>query len=68
MAVAQVWRDEHARQARLARLLRAVDVRPVADRDGRAAEVLPRKCGTSDPNELRSLADAANSRALIVSS
>jgi hypothetical protein len=86
MVVAQIWRDEHGRQAQLARVLRAVDVRPVADHDGRAAGVLLHKSGssdpidasvvllaepgdrivTSDPNELRSLADAANSRALIV--
>jgi hypothetical protein len=49
MVVAQVWRDEHGRQARLTRLLRAVDVRAVEDRDGRAAGVLLQRSGTSDP-------------------
>lgn len=86
MVVAQVWRDEHGRQARLARLLSAVDVRAVEDRDGRAAGSLLRRGGTSDPidatvvllaepgdriltsdpEDLRSLAEAAASRALIV--
>jgi len=49
MVVAQVWRDEHGRQARLARLLHAVDVRAVEDRDGRAAGVLLQRNGSSDP-------------------
>ncbi len=44
MAVAQVWRDRHGRQANPARLLRAVD-RP----DGRQASVLPGQAGTPDP-------------------
>jgi hypothetical protein len=86
MVVAQVWRDERGRQVRLARLLHAVDVRGVEDRDGRAAGVLLQRSGTSDPidatvvlladpgdriltsdpDDLRRLADAAASRALIV--
>ena len=49
MIVAQVWRDEHGRQAKLGRLLRAVDVRVVSERDGRAAGVLLQRSGTSDP-------------------
>jgi uncharacterized protein with PIN domain len=32
--VAQVWRGRHGRQVNLARLLRAVDVRAVSQRDG----------------------------------
>jgi hypothetical protein len=38
MVVAQVWRGRQGRQANLARLLRAVDVRVVSQRDGRDAD------------------------------
>ncbi len=48
MVVAQVWRDRHGRQANLARLLRAVDVRVVSQRDGRDAGVLQAVAGTAD--------------------
>jgi hypothetical protein len=49
IVVAQVWRDPQGRQARLARLLRGVDVRPVDDGAGRAAGVLIGRAGTQDP-------------------
>ena len=49
MVVAQVWRDSHGRQAQLAGLLRAVDVRTVSPQDGRQAGALLGKAGTSDP-------------------
>ena len=48
MVVAQVWRDRHGRQANLARLLRAVDVRAVSQRDGRDAGVLQATADTMD--------------------
>ena len=48
MVVAQVWRDRHGRQTNLARLLRAVDVRAVSQRDGRDAGVLQAAAGTAD--------------------
>ena len=48
MVVAQVWRDRHGRQANLARLLRAVDVRVVSQRDGRDAGVLQALAGRAD--------------------
>jgi hypothetical protein len=48
MVVAQVWRDRHGRQANLARLLPAVDVRAVSQRDGRDAGILQATAGTSD--------------------
>ena len=48
MVVAQVWRDRHGRQANLARLLRAVDVRAISQRDGRDAGVLQAAAGTAD--------------------
>jgi hypothetical protein len=35
--VAQVWRDPTGRQVNLARLLRAVDVRPIDEQAGRNA-------------------------------
>jgi hypothetical protein len=49
MVIAQVWRDRHGRQANLARLLRAVDVRPVTQQDGRDAGALQAAAGTADP-------------------
>ena len=48
MVVAQVWRDQSGRQARLARLLQGVDVRAVDQRLGRAAGVLLGRAGMSD--------------------
>ncbi len=48
MVVAQAWRDRHGRQANLARLLRAVDVRAVGPADGRDAGVLQAETGTAD--------------------
>ncbi|MFT4166473.1 MAG: hypothetical protein QM650_14640 [Microlunatus sp.] len=49
MVLAQVWRDGRGRQAELARLLRAVDVRVLTEQDGRSAGVLLGRNGTSDP-------------------
>lgn len=49
MVIAQVWRDSRGRQAQLARLLQAVDIRPVTRRDGEQAGLLQASAGTSDP-------------------
>jgi len=49
IVLAQVWRDPAGRQARLARLLRAVDIRAVDDQLGRDAGVLMGRAGTSNP-------------------
>jgi DNA-binding transcriptional MocR family regulator len=49
MVVAQVWRDRHGRQAQLAHLLRAVDVRAIDHQYGRDAGVLLAAAGTVDP-------------------
>jgi len=49
MVVAQVWRDRRGRQANLAHLLRAADVRAVTHSDGRDAGVLLAETGTADP-------------------
>ncbi len=46
--VAQVWRDPSGRQAALARLLSAVDVRSVDRRLGQEAGVLLARAGTRD--------------------
>lgn len=48
MVVAQVWRDRRGRQAQLAHLLRAVEVRAVDHQAGRAAGVLLAETGSSD--------------------
>jgi hypothetical protein len=49
MVVAQVWRDRRGRQAGLARLLRAVDMRAVDHRDSRQGGALLGATGTADP-------------------
>ncbi len=49
IVVGQVWRDPAGRQVQLARLLRAVDVRPVDARLGPDAGVLVGRAGTDDP-------------------
>jgi hypothetical protein len=49
MVIAQVWRDPHGRQAELARLLRAVDVRAIDQQVGRDAGVLLDATDTGDP-------------------
>jgi hypothetical protein len=49
MVVAQVWRDRRGRQVNLARVLHAVDVRPVRHSDGREAGALLAESGTTDP-------------------
>ena len=86
IVVAQVWRDPAGRQARLARLLRAVDVRVVDDRLARDAGALLGQAGTadpidatvvlvaesgdhlltSDPEDLRRLAETAGVRVAVV--
>lgn len=48
MVVAQVWRDRQGRQANLARVLQAVNVRPVRDQEGREAGALLGRAGTAD--------------------
>jgi hypothetical protein len=45
----KVWRDQHGRQVSLARLLQAVDVRVISQKDGRDAGVLMAAAGTADP-------------------
>jgi hypothetical protein len=48
VVVTQVWRDPAGRQASLARLLKAVDVKAVDERLGRRAGVLLGRAGTED--------------------
>ena len=86
IVVAQVWRNPAGRQAQLARLLRAVDIRPVDERLARDAGVLIGRAGsadpidatvvlvaesgdrilTSDPDDLRHLADTAGARIAVI--
>ena len=49
IVLGQVWRSGEGRQARLARFLRAVDVRSVDERMGLRAGVLLARAGTGDP-------------------
>lgn len=49
VVIAQVWRSQGGKQAGLARLLRAVDVRSVDEQMGREAGALLAKARTDDP-------------------
>ena len=49
IVLGEVWRKPDGRQARLARLLRAVDIRSVDEQMGRRAGVLLARAGTSNP-------------------
>lgn len=49
VVIAQVWRDPSGRQAELARLLKAVDVRSIDETMGREAGILLARARTSDP-------------------
>lgn len=49
IVIAQVWRKPGGKQARIAKLLQAVDVRPVDEQMGRDAGALLAKSDTDDP-------------------
>ena len=49
IVIAQVWRDQRGRQANLARLLQAIDVRAISQQDGHNAGALLATAGTADP-------------------
>ncbi|HEY7264646.1 MAG TPA: hypothetical protein VH589_24580 [Trebonia sp.] len=49
MAIAQVWRDGKGRQARLARVLRGVEVEPITREDGFRTGELLGTTGMNDP-------------------
>lgn len=67
VVVAEVWRDEGGRQAKLARLLKAVDVRPVDERLGREAGVLLGKSGITDAADATVVAIAATGDRVLTS-
>lgn len=67
IVLGQVWRDPQGRQARLARLLRAVDVRPVDEQMGRRAGVLLARAGTSDPIDATVVLAAENGDRILTS-
>lgn len=59
MVIAQVWRDAAGRQANLARLIRAIDVRAVDARLGREAGLLLGGAATGDAVDATVVAIAA---------
>jgi len=65
--IAQTWREDGGRQARLARLLKAVDVVAVDEALGRQAGVLLGKAGTSDPVDGTVVAIAASGDGILTS-
>ena len=67
IVIAQVWRDPEGRQAELAHLLHAVDVRPVNEPLGRAAGILIAAAGTSDPIDATVVLVAADGDRILTS-
>jgi hypothetical protein len=67
MVIAQVWRDPAGRQAELARLLRAVHVREVAEQMGRDAGILLGRAGTDDPIDATIVLSAAHGDRILTS-
>jgi len=67
MVVSQVWRHPDGRQARLAQLLRAVDVQGVYPRAGRDAGVLLGSSKTSDPIDATVILMARNGDRILTS-
>jgi hypothetical protein len=67
VVVTQVWRDPGGRQARLARLLRAVDVKAVDERLGRQAGVLLGRAATDDAVDASVVAVSATGDRIVTS-
>ena len=67
IVLGQVWRSGEGRQARLARFLRAVDVRSVDERMGRRAGVLLARAGTGDPIDATVVLVAENGDRILTS-
>ena len=67
IVIAQVWRDPEGRQAGLAQLLRAVDIRPVDDRMGREAGILIGRAKKSDPIDATVVLVAADGDRILTS-
>jgi predicted nuclease of predicted toxin-antitoxin system len=67
VVVAEVWRDAGGRQANLARLLKAVDVKAVDQRLGQEAGVLLGKAGVTDAADATVVAIAATGDRVLTS-
>ena len=67
MVVAQVWRDRGARQATLARLLRAVKIVTIDDELGRRSGELLGKAKMSDPIDAAVVLIATAGEAIVTS-
>ena len=67
IVLGEVWRDARGRQAKLARFLRAVDVRSVDEQMGRAAGVLLGRAGTSNPIDATVVLVAENGDRILTS-
>jgi hypothetical protein len=67
VVIAEVWRDEHGRQASLARLLKSVDVRPVDQGLGRDAGTLLGRAAADDPADATVVAVASTGDRILTS-
>lgn len=67
VVIAECWRDERGRQANLARLLKAIDVRPVDEQLGRQAGALLGKSDMSDATDATVVTVAASGDRILTS-
>jgi hypothetical protein len=67
VVITQVWRDPTGRQASLARLLKAVDVKAVDEHLGRQAGVLLGRAGTDDAVDASVVAVSATGDRIVTS-
>jgi hypothetical protein len=67
VVIAEVWRDERGRQASLARLLKAVDVRPVDQHLGQEAGALLGRASAKDPADATVVAIATTGDRILTS-
>lgn len=67
IVVAEAWHSETGRQANLARLLKAVDVKPVDEDLGREAGALLGKAGGGEPADATVVSVAASGDSVVTS-
>jgi hypothetical protein len=67
VVIAEVWRDEHRRQASLVRLLKSIDVRPVDQRLGQDAGTLLGRAQAKDPADATVVAVASTGDRILTS-
>ena len=67
IVIAQVWRDPKGRQAELAQLFHAVDVRPIDEQCARESGILIGRARTTDPIDATVVLVASNGDRILTS-